>query len=62
LEDGKEVLKKKGELARNRAQQLFTAMKMASAHERLFLCISREVEVHDNNNYCVYLLSFDQTR
>ncbi|ONK62164.1 uncharacterized protein A4U43_C07F1050 [Asparagus officinalis] len=59
LEDGKEVLKKKGEIARNRAQHRFTATKMATAYERLFLCISREAEVKDDYDYCTYPLPFD---
>ncbi|GMI97137.1 hypothetical protein like AT5G59070 [Hibiscus trionum] len=40
--DGRAVLEKKGEAARQRGMQLFTATKMAAAYERLFLCISKE--------------------
>ncbi|XWS74072.1 hypothetical protein CRYUN_Cryun02cG0184100 [Craigia yunnanensis] len=45
--DGREVLEKKGKVARQRGLQLFTATKMAAAYERLFLCISKE-------EYCKY--------
>lgn len=41
IEDGKWILEKKGAACRSRAQELFTAVKMASAYERLFLCIAR---------------------
>ncbi|KAJ8752862.1 hypothetical protein K2173_008597 [Erythroxylum novogranatense] len=41
-EDGREILEKKGDVARIRGLQLFTATKMALAYEKLFLCISRE--------------------
>ncbi|KAK8488822.1 hypothetical protein V6N13_000932 [Hibiscus sabdariffa] len=40
--DGRVALETKGRAARQRGLQLFTATKMASAYERLFLCISRE--------------------
>jgi len=41
IEDGKWVLEKKGAACRRRAEELFTAVKMASAYERLFLCIAK---------------------
>ncbi|KAE8688890.1 chlororespiratory reduction 2 family protein [Hibiscus syriacus] len=41
-EIGRVVLEKKGQAARQRGLQLFTATKMAAAYERLFLCISKE--------------------
>lgn len=41
--DGKGVLEKKGLVARQRGLQLFTATKMAASYERLFLCISNDV-------------------
>ncbi|KAJ9172418.1 hypothetical protein P3X46_015659 [Hevea brasiliensis] len=36
------VLEKKGQVARQRGSQHFTATKMAAAYERLFLCISND--------------------
>ncbi|RWW65275.1 hypothetical protein BHE74_00027427 [Ensete ventricosum] len=57
--DGKQVLSKKGEVARNRALRLFTATKMAAAYERLFQCISKEPAVMDNIDYCRYPLPWD---
>lgn len=62
LGDGKGVLAKKGEVARNRAMQLFTAAKMAEAYERLFLCISKGAEAKDSNDYCKYPLPSDRCR
>lgn len=50
--DGIDVLRKKGESARNRALHLFTATKMAGAYERLFLCIN-------DKHYCNYPLPGD---
>ncbi|KAG0473644.1 hypothetical protein HPP92_015501 [Vanilla planifolia] len=47
--DGRIVLRRKGEAARERAAYLFTATKMAAAYERLFLCLS-------NHHYCNYPL------
>ncbi|KAL2471354.1 UDP-Glycosyltransferase superfamily protein [Abeliophyllum distichum] len=44
--DGRAILESKGESARKRGLQLFTATKMAAAYERLFLCIY-------SNDYCV---------
>ncbi|KAK7272047.1 hypothetical protein RJT34_28411 [Clitoria ternatea] len=44
---GKEVLDKKGQVARQRGLQLFTSTKMVAAYERLFLCIS-------SAKYCEY--------
>ncbi|KAK6927032.1 hypothetical protein RJ641_008751 [Dillenia turbinata] len=49
--DGREVLARKGQVARHRGLELFTATKMAAAYERLFLCISNNGE---DNNYCTY--------
>nr|GMD73337.1 D-inositol 3-phosphate glycosyltransferase 1 [Ipomoea batatas] len=46
-EDEREVLKQKGNLARERGLKLFTATKMAAAYESLFFCIY-------NNDYCMY--------
>lgn len=46
-EDGREVLKQKGHLARERGLKLFTATKMAAAYESLFFCIY-------NDEYCMY--------
>lgn len=43
-EDGRGILKKKGQLARERGLKLFTATKMAAAYERLFLCIANDGE------------------
>ena len=50
--DGRGVLERKGQLARQRALQLFTATKMVAAYERLFLCISNDGESRDS--YCTY--------
>lgn len=52
LYDGREALEEKGQTARRRGLQLFTATKMAAAYERLFLCVSDG----DGNvdNYCRY--------
>ncbi|EOY33902.1 UDP-Glycosyltransferase superfamily protein [Theobroma cacao] len=50
--DGREVLEKKGKVARQRGLQLFTATKMAAAYERLFLCILKE-------EYCKYQNPFN---
>ncbi|XP_019168109.1 PREDICTED: uncharacterized protein LOC109163846 [Ipomoea nil] len=46
-EDGREVLKQKGNLARERGLKLFTATKMAAAYESLFFCIY-------SDHYCMY--------
>ncbi|XP_020578269.1 uncharacterized protein LOC110023287, partial [Phalaenopsis equestris] len=51
--DGVAVLRKKGEYARNKAIHLYTATKMASAYERLFICIS-------DFHYCKYPLLGDR--
>ncbi|KAG0475335.1 hypothetical protein HPP92_015021 [Vanilla planifolia] len=53
--DGRIVLRRKGEAARERAAHLFTATKMAAAYERLFLCLS-------NHHYCNYPLPGDGLR
>ncbi|KAI3461559.1 hypothetical protein Pfo_018222 [Paulownia fortunei] len=50
--DGRVILEQKGQLARKRALQLFTATKMAAAYERLFLCIAENKE--GRNGYCTY--------
>ncbi|KAI3992281.1 hypothetical protein MKX01_030002 [Papaver californicum] len=52
--DGRKILEKKGEVARQRALKLFTATKMATAYERLFLCISNSTSNEDGENYCRY--------
>lgn len=58
--DGREVLSKRGMVARNRAVQLFTATKMATAYERLFLCISKPTNgKNDKYDYCKYPLPWD---
>ena len=54
--DGRGVLERKGQLARQRGLELFTATKMAAAYERLFLCISNDEENRDS--YCTYQPSF----
>ena len=54
--DGGGVLERKGQLARQRGLELFTATKMAAAYERLFLCISNDEENRDS--YCTYQPSF----
>ncbi|KAB1225929.1 D-inositol 3-phosphate glycosyltransferase 1 [Morella rubra] len=50
--DGREVWEQKGHAALQRGLMLFTANKMASAYERLFLCIS-------NNIYCQHQTPFN---
>ncbi|KAL5973493.1 hypothetical protein ACLOJK_030144 [Asimina triloba] len=59
FQDGREVLEKKGEVARQRAVRLFTATKMAAAFERLFLCISANKGEGDAD-YCKYPLQSDK--
>ncbi|KAJ7947576.1 Glycosyl transferase, family 1 [Quillaja saponaria] len=49
--DGREVLDRKGQIARQRGLELFTATKMAAAYERLFLCISSGSY---DNHFCQY--------
>lgn len=51
--EGREVLGKKGEVARRRGLQLFAATKMAAAYERLFLCIS-SISRGDDENQCQF--------
>lgn len=46
------VLNKKGQVARQRGLQLFTANKMVDAYERLFLCLSSSK--HEEGNLCEY--------
>jgi glycosyltransferase involved in cell wall biosynthesis len=48
---GKGILQKKGQVARERGLQLFTATKMVAAYERLFLCIS---SLEHEDNFCEY--------
>ncbi|KAI3987112.1 hypothetical protein MKX01_036902 [Papaver californicum] len=52
--DGRKILEKEGEVARQRALKLFTATKMATAYKRLFLCISNSTSNEDGENYCRY--------
>lgn len=52
LNDGGGALEQKGQAARRRGLQLFTATKMAAAYERLFLCISDGDD--DVDSYCRY--------
>lgn len=54
--DGRGVLEKKGQVARQRGLELFTATKMAAAYEKLFLCISNDGKNKDN--YCQYHTPF----
>lgn len=54
--DGRGVLEKKGQVARQRVLELFTATKMAAAYEKLFLCISNDGKNKDN--YCQYHTPF----
>uniref|UniRef100_A0A1D1ZFD0 Putative glycosyltransferase MJ1607 n=1 Tax=Anthurium amnicola TaxID=1678845 RepID=A0A1D1ZFD0_9ARAE len=58
IRDGKEVLEKKGSVAKQRALKLFTATKMAAAFERLFLCISAKNK-GEGKDYCSYPLASD---
>ncbi|OWM66734.1 hypothetical protein CDL15_Pgr010385 [Punica granatum] len=51
--DGRGVLEKKGEVARQRGLQFFSATKMAAAYERLFLCIS-SMSGGDTENQCQF--------
>lgn len=50
--DGAQELQRKGRLCRGYAARMFTATKMASAYERLFLCMKSE-------SYCRYPLPTD---
>lgn len=56
IEDGKWVLENKGLACRSRAEELFTAVKMASAYERLFLCIAKGNAT--GFDFCTYALPF----
>lgn len=47
MEDGRQSLQEKGKLCHERASLLFTATKMASAYERLFLCLT-------DASHCMY--------
>lgn len=51
-EDGRVILEKKGQMARERGLKLYTATKMAAAYERLFLCIAQDREYR--RDYCKY--------
>lgn len=51
-DDGRGDLKQKGQAAKQRGLQLFTATKMAAAYERLFLCLSNNEK--NGDNYCQY--------
>lgn len=53
ISDGKEVLLAKGAACKEYASSLFTATKMGSAYERLFLCIK-------DARFCQYPLPSDQ--
>lgn len=48
---GRGILNKKGQVARERGLQLFTATKMVAAYERLFLCIYSSKH---EGNFCEY--------
>ncbi|KAM0996128.1 hypothetical protein ACFX2C_006172 [Malus domestica] len=50
--DGRGDSKQKGQAARQRGLQLFTAKKMVAAYERLFLCISNDEKIGEN--YCQF--------
>ncbi|KAM1099555.1 hypothetical protein ACFX15_005891 [Malus domestica] len=50
--NGRGDLKQKGQAARQRGLQLFTAKKMVAAYERLFLCISNDEKIGEN--YCQF--------
>ncbi|KAM3739880.1 hypothetical protein ACB098_08G056100 [Castanea mollissima] len=54
--DGRGVLEKKGQVARQRGLELFTATKMAAAYEKLFLCLSNDG--NNKDNYCQYHTPF----
>ncbi|MCO5607797.1 hypothetical protein L7F22_061998 [Adiantum nelumboides] len=47
MDDGRQALQDKANVCYQRASSLFTATKMASAYERLFLCIT-------DSSYCMY--------
>ncbi|XP_062015660.1 uncharacterized protein LOC133732188 isoform X1 [Rosa rugosa] len=51
-DDGRGDLKQKGQAAKQRGLQLFTATKMAAAYERLFLCLSNDEK--NGENFCQY--------
>uniref|UniRef100_A0A0C9QQX8 TSA: Wollemia nobilis Ref_Wollemi_Transcript_13505_1919 transcribed RNA sequence n=1 Tax=Wollemia nobilis TaxID=56998 RepID=A0A0C9QQX8_9CONI len=57
-EDGRAVLEEKGVACRKRASMLFTSDKMASAFERLFLCIAQGSD-KENVDFCKYPLATD---
>lgn len=51
VDNGREDLEKKGQIARQRGLKLFTATKMMAAYERLFLCISSR---NNGDDFCQY--------
>ncbi|KAF7823668.1 putative glycosyltransferase epsF [Senna tora] len=51
VDSGRAVLEKKGQVARQRGLQLFTANKMVAAYERLFLCLSSR---NNGDDFCRY--------
>ncbi|KAF5183724.1 Udp-glycosyltransferase superfamily protein [Thalictrum thalictroides] len=54
------AMEQKGEVARQRGLKLFTAVKMAAAYEKLFLCIASQSQLDKKNvrdDYCRYLPS-----
>ena len=53
VRDGRDKLRGKGEACREYAADVFTATKMGSAYERLFLCMKNEI-------YCQYPLPSDR--
>lgn len=53
IKDGKDKLREKGQTCLAYASKMFTAKKMASAYERLFLCIT-------NEEYCQYPSPIDE--
>ena len=53
VRDGKEVLRAKGAVCKDYAESIFTASKMGSAYERLFLCMK-------DAKYCQYPLPSDK--
>ncbi|XP_030537370.1 uncharacterized protein LOC115745887 [Rhodamnia argentea] len=50
--DGRIILERKGQVARNRGLHLFAATKMAAAYERLFLCMSSDLA--KGETFCKY--------
>ncbi|XP_050235939.1 uncharacterized protein LOC126685979 [Mercurialis annua] len=52
FENGRGVLEQKGLIARQKGLELFTATKMTAAYERLFLCMSNDVNKRED--FCHY--------